>query len=96
MSDELLPGIREKILAGTLPKQNCHVTWYGHGTGGISWRASGPSRLTTWRWSVISRAAARSGSIGSATRSGRRSGRAARAHDMRAEKIFRIWSEPSR
>jgi len=33
--DALLPGIREQILAGKLPKQNCHVTWYGHGTGGI-------------------------------------------------------------
>ena len=27
--------IREKILAGTLPKQNCHMTWYGPGTGGV-------------------------------------------------------------
>jgi len=34
-SDDLLPGIRQKILDGTLPKQNCHVTWYGHGTGQI-------------------------------------------------------------
>src|ERR1051325_5189257 len=33
--DDLLPGIRRKILDGTLPKQNCHVTWYGHGTGQI-------------------------------------------------------------
>ena len=33
--DDLLPGIRQKILDGTLPKQNCHVTWYGHGTGQI-------------------------------------------------------------
>ena len=33
--DDLLPGIRQKILDGTLPKQNCQVTWYGHGTGQI-------------------------------------------------------------
>jgi hypothetical protein len=33
--DELLPGIRQKILDGTLPKQNCRMTWYGPGTGGI-------------------------------------------------------------
>ena len=37
MSDpgDLLRGIREKILAGDLPKQNCRMTWYGPGTGGI-------------------------------------------------------------
>ena len=37
MSDpgDLLRGIREKILAGGLPKQNCRMTWYGPGTGGI-------------------------------------------------------------
>jgi hypothetical protein len=29
------PGIRRKILDGTLPKQNCRMTWYGPGTGGI-------------------------------------------------------------
>lgn len=34
MSDELLQRIREKILAGDLPKQNCRMTWYGSGTGG--------------------------------------------------------------
>ena len=33
--DELLRDIREKILAGDLPKQNCHMIWYGPGTGGI-------------------------------------------------------------
>ena len=33
--DGLLEGIRQKILDGTLPKQNCHMTWYGPGTGGI-------------------------------------------------------------
>lgn len=27
-------AIREKILAGVLPKQNCHMTWYGPGRGG--------------------------------------------------------------
>lgn len=25
--------IREKILAGTLPKEHCHATWYGPGKG---------------------------------------------------------------
>jgi hypothetical protein len=29
MSDELLTGIRQKILDGMLPKQNCRMTWYG-------------------------------------------------------------------
>ena len=31
--EDVLLGIRRKILAGDLPKQNCHVTWYGFGTG---------------------------------------------------------------
>ena len=34
-SDDLLHGIRQKILDGTLPKQDCRMTWYGGGTGGI-------------------------------------------------------------
>ena len=35
-SDDLLQEtIRRKILAGDLPKQNCRMTWYGPGTGGI-------------------------------------------------------------
>ena len=35
-SDDLLQGtIRRKILSGDLPKQNCRMTWYGPGTGGI-------------------------------------------------------------
>jgi hypothetical protein len=33
--DGLLDAIRQKILDGTLPKQNCRMTWYGPGTGGI-------------------------------------------------------------
>lgn len=33
--DDLRSGIREKILAGDLPKQNCRMTWYGPGTGGM-------------------------------------------------------------
>ena len=33
--DALLDGIRRKILDGTLPKQDCRMTWYGGGTGGI-------------------------------------------------------------
>ena len=28
-------GIRQKILAGHLPKENCRMTWYGPGTGGV-------------------------------------------------------------
>jgi hypothetical protein len=32
--DDLRSGIREKILAGELSKQNCRMTWYGPGTGG--------------------------------------------------------------
>jgi hypothetical protein len=33
--DGLPDGIRQKILDGTLPKQNCRMTWYGPGTRGI-------------------------------------------------------------
>ena len=40
--DELLPGIRQKILDGTLPKQNCRMTWYGPGTGGMRAGHRGP------------------------------------------------------
>jgi len=32
-SDEVLDGIRRKIIDGTLPKENCRMTWYGPGTG---------------------------------------------------------------
>jgi hypothetical protein len=46
-SDDLLHGIREKILAGDLPKQNCRMTWYGGGTGGrISGRSTGRPRTS--------------------------------------------------
>jgi hypothetical protein len=34
-SDDLRHWIRDKILAGELPKQNCRMTWYGPGTGGV-------------------------------------------------------------
>jgi hypothetical protein len=34
-SDDLLSRIRQRIIAGDLPKENCHMTWYGPGTGGI-------------------------------------------------------------
>jgi len=30
---DLLPKIRHKILAGELPREDCHVTWYGPGRG---------------------------------------------------------------
>ena len=46
--DGLLDGIRQKILDGTLPKQNCRMTWYGPGTGGICVaceRAIGPEEV---------------------------------------------------
>jgi hypothetical protein len=33
--DDLRSGIRQKILAGDLPNQDCRMTWYGGGTGGI-------------------------------------------------------------
>ena len=34
-SDDLRRAIREKILSGVLPKENCRMTWYGRGTAGI-------------------------------------------------------------
>ena len=84
MSDELLEYIRQKILDGTLPKQNCRMTWYGPGTGGVCVaceRAIDPKEVEV---ECDLPAAARSGSIARATTSGRRSGRAARAHNVRA------------
>ena len=33
--DDLRERIRQKALAGVLPKAHCRVTWYGPGTGGI-------------------------------------------------------------
>ena len=33
--DDLRRMVREKILAGTLPKEHCRTTWYGQGTGRI-------------------------------------------------------------
>ena len=33
--DHLRQAIRQMILAGTLPKQHCRMTWYGPGTGAI-------------------------------------------------------------
>jgi hypothetical protein len=27
--------IRDKLINGTLPKQDCRMTWYGPGTGGV-------------------------------------------------------------
>ena len=35
MIDDTRDIIRQKILAGHRPKQNCHVTWYGFGTGNM-------------------------------------------------------------
>jgi hypothetical protein len=37
MSDEeaLLHVIRQKILAGELPREHCRMTWYGPGKGAI-------------------------------------------------------------
>src|ERR1700741_2292939 len=33
--NDLRSLIRQRILAGDLPKENCRMTWYGPGTGGI-------------------------------------------------------------
>ena len=33
--DGLLERIRQKILRGQLPKEDCRITWYGLGTGQI-------------------------------------------------------------
>jgi len=35
VEDHLRHSIRQRILAGGLPKQHCRMTWYGPGTGGI-------------------------------------------------------------
>jgi hypothetical protein len=32
-ADALVNQIRQSILAGQLPKEHCHATWYGKGTG---------------------------------------------------------------
>ena len=34
-NDELTRTIREKVLAGELPKENCRMTWYGPGRGSV-------------------------------------------------------------
>lgn len=33
--EDLLQCIRQKILAGALPREHCRMTWAGQGTGGI-------------------------------------------------------------
>ena len=33
--DDLRSGIRYEILAGSLPKEHCRMTWYGPGTGAV-------------------------------------------------------------
>ena len=35
VDDHLRHAIRQMILAGNLPKENCRMTWYGPGTGGV-------------------------------------------------------------
>ena len=35
VEDHLRHAIRQMILAGILPKENCRMTWYGPGTGGV-------------------------------------------------------------
>jgi len=35
VEDHLRQAIRQRILAGNLPKENCRMTWYGPGTGGV-------------------------------------------------------------
>lgn len=34
-AEDLRHAIREMILPGSLPKENCRMTWYGPGTGGV-------------------------------------------------------------
>lgn len=43
MSD-LESVIRDKIAAGVLPKQDCRMTWYGPGSGGICVACDRPIR----------------------------------------------------
>ena len=74
MTDELVHRIREKILSGDLPTQDCRMTWYGGGTGGICVACELPSRPTISRWSATSQLGVQSASIGGATTSGQRSG----------------------
>lgn len=31
--EDLVDRIRQSIVAGRLPKEHCHATWYGKGTG---------------------------------------------------------------
>jgi len=90
--DGLLDGIRRKILDGTLPKQNCRMTWYGPGTGASAWRAIRSSRPTTWRSSVIYRPAGRFASTGGVTTSGRRSGPVARREQAADGRKFPLLS----
>ena len=45
-SDDLRNGIREKIRAGTLPKEHCRKTWHGRGTGVICVACERPIRAT--------------------------------------------------
>ena len=35
VEDHLRQAIRQRILAGNLPKEDCRMTWYGPGTGGV-------------------------------------------------------------
>ena len=53
-AEELRQAIRQKVLAGDLPKENCHRTWYGPGTGGVCLACQQASDLpgggTSGRW----------------------------------------------
>ena len=77
-SDDLLHGIRQKILDGTLPKQNCRMTWYGPGTGGICVACERPIVTDDVEVECDLPNGVRSASIGGATTSGWPSGLAAR------------------
>jgi hypothetical protein len=82
-SDDLLQGtIRRKILSGDLPKQNCRMTWYGPGTGGICVACEQPVAADDVEVECDLPTGARSASIGGATTSGRRSGLRAKESDV--------------
>jgi hypothetical protein len=72
-SPHLRSGIRDKILAGHLPKQNCRMTWYGPGTGGICVACEQPIVANDLEVECDLPKGLRSVSIGRATTSGQRS-----------------------
>jgi hypothetical protein len=83
-SDDLLQAmIHRKILAGDLPKENCRMTWYGPGTGGICFACERPIAADDVEVECDLPKGVRSASIGGATTSGRRSGLRLKESDVR-------------